>query len=144
MEQPPPGTHLCWHCATKQGLARDVDPDGLLRSSYQFEKFLKHTVLDSLCSHVSVFSDPSVSVYKDWVVNSMASGCVAFDSRGPSYVFVAGRQVGLEYKKGSFHTVGDSVKVVLPFDPFKVHAYPISSHVVTAKMCARCGAPVAG
>jgi hypothetical protein len=59
-------------------------------------------------------------------------------------VQLAGKEVGLTYKRGSFHTVGDSVKVVLPTNPEKVHAYPMSSHIIAAKQCATCGDQVTG
>src|SRR6266516_6378416 len=100
-----------------------------MSTEYQLGKYMKHTVLDPSLWVVSIFKDPTISAYENWVVNSMASGCVTFDSSGRhSYVFVAGREVGLTYKQGSFHTLGDAVRVVLPTDPGKVHAYPMSSH----------------
>ena len=114
-------------------------------TEYQLNKFIKHTVVDPLFRIASVFNDPRVKTYENWVVNSVASGCVVLNPNGvQAYVFVAGKEVGLTYKRGSFHTVGDSVKVVLPTDPKKVHAYPMSSHIIAAKKCATCGDPVAG
>ena len=119
-----------------------MDSSTLLSTDYQLEKFVKHHVLDPSQWVVSIFGDPAIGAYQNWVVNSVSSGCVTFDSRGYSYIFVAGREVGLTYKQGSFYTVGDAVKVVYPGDPGRVHAYPLSSHVVAAQSCARCGGPV--
>jgi hypothetical protein len=136
-------TYLCWKCATARGLAREIDPAWILSTPYQLEKFVKHTVLDPLRPRVSIFSDPSVSAYKNWVVNAYASACVSYPTIGQwSYIFAAGKEVGVEYKNGSFHTVGDAVKVVLPSQPGKVHAYPVSSHFLAARTCSVCGAPV--
>src|SRR5437660_8944466 len=141
-----PESHLCWRCASEKGLARDLDPATLLSTDYQLKKFVKHTVLQPPSSTWvinSVFKDPTINGYEKWVVNSVASGCVAIDPSGNhSYIFAAGREVGLTYKGGSFHTVGDAVKVVLPIDPGRIHAYPMSSHVIAAKTCSNCGEPV--
>ena len=118
-------TYLCWRCASEKGLARDIDPSTLMSTTYQLDKFVKHTVVDPIFRIASIFKDPRVKTYEGWVVNSVASGCVALDPNGAhAYIFVAGKEVGLTYKQGSFHTVGDSVKVVLPTDPKKIHAYP--------------------
>src|SRR6266481_2308497 len=133
-------TYLCWRCASKKGLARDIDPSMLMSTAYQLDKFAKHTVVDPIFRVASIFKDPRVNTYESWVVNSVASGCVALDPNGAyAYIFVAGKEVGLTYKNGSFHTVGDSVKVVLPTDPKKVHAYPMSSHTIAATKCAPSG-----
>jgi len=134
---------LCWRCASNKGLTREFDPSTLMQTEYQLKKFIKHTVPNPVFRLASVFKDPTIKTYQNWVVNSVASGCVTFDSAGRhAYVFVAGREVGVTYKHGSFHTVGDAVKVVLPTDPLKVHAYPMSSHVIVATVCSGCGAPL--
>jgi hypothetical protein len=138
-------TYLCWHCASEQGLAREINPTTLMNSEYQLAKFVKHTVVDPIFKLAGVFKDPQVSSYEKWVVNSVASGCVVLTPNSThEYVFLASQQVGVTYKHGSFHTAADAVKVVLPTSPEKVHAYPISSHVIAAKKCAKCGRPVAG
>jgi hypothetical protein len=136
-------THLCWVCATEKGLAHNLDPSTLLSTDYQLDKFIKHTVPSSNETLQSVFNDPTYQNYERWAVNAVASGCAVLDAHGhTAYVFLATREVGLTLKNGSFHTVGDAVKVVLAEDPFKVHAYPISSHVIVPVRCVRCGGPV--
>ena len=137
--------HLCYRCARAAGYSTNAETELLLESGYQLEKFLKHTRPPRIYQLNSLFSDPSTNAYRDYVVNGAAAGSVEIDSLNRvSFNWFAGTVIGATYKEGEFAFPDDGVKIVLPFDDDKIHAFPMSSTALTNAFCANCGVPIAG
>ncbi len=137
--------HLCWTCASAQGYLVNMAPEAALSSSYQLEKFVKHTTPTWAVGVNSVFADPSVEAYGRYVITSVASGSVALDYHGrPTFIWYAGETIGATYENGVYKMPNDAIKVVLPYDQQKVHGYSVSSVGYNVLPCASCGAPILG
>ncbi len=114
-------------------------------SNYQADKFIKHTRPDRIYSINSLFDDPSTNVYRDYVINSAAGGSVELDDFGrTNFVWVAGENVGLTYIDGELKGPADAIKLVLPFDSEKIHAFPFISIELEELACQICGAQILG
>ena len=56
--------NLCWLCAAVEGFLVAVDPNSLLGTSYQLEKFIKHHATPTWVTGVnSLFADPATATY---------------------------------------------------------------------------------
>lgn len=138
-------TYLCYRCARSAGYSTNAETELLLESDYQLEKFLKHTRPPRIYHLNSLFSDPSTNVYRDYVVNAAAAGSVEIDSLDRvNFIWLAGSVVGATYQEGKFDYSDDAVKIVLPFDDDRIHAFPMSSTSITNVSCAKCGRLIAG
>ena len=128
----------CHGCGAEMGYLRKPSTGGFLQSSYQLHKFMKHTIPSTVYDVASVFDDPSTQTYGDYMVNTLASGCVEIDDRNRrNIVWVAGKRVGMKFEKGVPVSSGDAVKLVLSTDPQKVHAYPVSSTTLSTRSCSK-------
>lgn len=138
--------NLCWQCSNSLGYSVGLDPATVLNSTYQLDKFVKHTRPMWTVSGInSVFSDPSTQAYAQYVVSSAASGSVALDRFGQaSFIWYAAVTVGATYKNGSYLFSNDAVKLVLPYQETKLHAYSVSSTGYNALRCFRCNEPILG
>lgn len=137
--------NLCWPCANDQGYLLKLAPADVLASTYQLDKFVKHTQPGWTVGVNSVFADPSTAAYANYVITSVASGSVALDRRGqPSFVWYAGQTIGATYDNGAYRFPNDAVKVVLPYNEQKIHAYSVTSTGYSALCCARCKTPILG
>lgn len=136
--------NLCWLCAAAEGFLVSVDPNSLWGTSYQLEKFIKHTATPTSVSGVnSLFSDPATVTYANYVTTTLASGSVAVDYLGrPSFVWYAGKDVGWTYENKAFKSPSDAVKVVLPYDATRIHAFPIPMGNYAASHCVKCSKPI--
>ncbi len=120
-----------------------INPNSLLVTSYQLEKFIEHHATPTRVKKVnSLFSDPATVAYVNYVTTTLASGSVAVDHRGPSFVWYAGKDVGWTYKDNVFTAPSDAVKVVLPYEKDRIHAYPIPVGTYAAVHCDKCGKPI--
>ena len=136
-------THLCYRCARGAGYSSDAETELLLESDYQVEKFMKHTRPHRIYHFNSLFDDPSSDAYRDYVLNGAAAGSVEIHPDGKvSFTWVAGTTLGATFQDGALLYPDDAVKIVLPFDEDKIHAYPVSSTGLTSAYCANCGAPI--
>lgn len=136
--------NFCWRCAAAEGYLASVDPNALLGTSYQLEKFIKHHATPTWVTGVnSLFSDPATVTYVNYVTTTLASGSVAVDDSGnPSFVWYAGKTVGLTYDNKVFRCPSDAVKVVLPYEKTRIHAYPVPVGDLAAARCDKCGVPI--
>lgn len=138
------GRNLCWLCSAAEGFLVPVDPNSLLGTSYQLEKFIKHHAMPTWVTGVnSLFADPATATYVNYVTTTLASGSVAMDYWGkPSFVWFAGETVGFTYENGIFRCPSNAVKVVLPHKETKIHAYPVPVGDYASTRCAECGQPI--
>lgn len=133
--------YYCHECSIKMGLLTNeiekIKPSG---TGYQLEKYYKHTVPPECSGTISIFEKDENKKYKEYFINSMASGCVEIDGHGrKNIVWVAGEKQGLMFKDGSLMNDVDCVKVVLPDDPKKIHAFPTGSNSLSTEICTKCG-----
>ncbi len=134
--------YYCHSCALAQSIYQPIEPDksNLTASQYQLGKFLKHTTPNSLVGTVSIFDDPSYDKYKLFTVNTSGTGSVERDFQGRiNIVWYAGKDIGITYVNGRFLTYGDTVKVVLHNNQFKIHSFPVDSFMYEKKKCKMCG-----
>jgi len=138
--------YFCHRCAVISGYLNTgcnahIDFTG---STYQLDKFIKHTVLPSSGSGlVSIFNDPSYESYSGYIVNTMASGSVEIDDQGrKNVIFYGSQSQGMRFVDGIPQEHNDTVKVVLPDNPAKVHVFPVSSSSIITEDCNSCGTNV--
>ncbi|MGC9307906.1 MAG: hypothetical protein ACP5FL_03920 [Thermoplasmatota archaeon] len=136
--------YYCHECGAKLGHGGPVDPERCFSSnSYQVDKYMKHTVPPSCSGMVSIFDDPDFQQYRDYIINTAASGCVEIDNKGrTNMVWYAGRENGFLFVDGELVSPTDAVKLVLREDEDKIHAFPTGSAEISTKRCALCGSPV--
>ena len=116
-----------------------------LASTYQLDKWIKHTKPTKVYDVNSIFASPSTGMYKGWFVSSSVSGSMEEDDLGrTNFIWFAGQQTGATYDKGVFSFPTDAVKLVLPHDADKIHAFPVSSTGYAADTCASCGRHILG
>ena len=133
----------CHRCGAKEGFLGKASSGGFLKSSYQLQKFMKHTIPSTGYNIASIFNDPSTQTYGDYIVNALASGCVEIDDRNRrNIVWGAGKPVGMLFEKGVPVLPEDAVKLVLSTDPQKIHAYPVSSTTLSTRSCSKCGGAI--
>jgi hypothetical protein len=116
-----------------------------LATPYQLEKFIKHHATPTWVTNGmnSLFSDPATATYVNYVITAVASGSVAVDyRRRPSFVWYAGETMGWTLEDGVFRCPSNAVKVVLPYEETKIHAYPVHAGDYAAVRCAKCREPI--
>jgi hypothetical protein len=140
--------YYCHQCASSTlGFVQPGNITSLSATSYQLGKFVEHTAPASsaLSKRVnSIFDDPSYSGYKNYIINTAASGWVEQDKQGRiNLAWYAGKKTGVEYHNGAFFAPADGVKVALSNNTFKIHGFPFTtpSKLKTAK-CKNCGASI--
>ena len=137
-------TYYCHNCGFFLGLLQPADPiTNFTGSVVTLQKFFKHTVPPSGPGIISIFEQPDYQTYKDYIVNTYASGSVERDDWGRvNIVWCAGRQTGFTYVNGVLQSPTDGVKLVLHTDPARIHAYPTGSVGFASQVCANCGRPI--
>jgi len=136
--------YYCHACARIESHVSPVIPGSGLgpANTYQLEKFMKHTTSTGVYALNSVFNDPSWPTYQNYLVAGAASGCLQIDDVGrKNLLFFAGKETGLTYQSGAYHTSCSGVIVVCSENASKIHAFP-SSIPAESQVCARCGIPV--
>ena len=137
--------YYCHQCAISGSLVRPVSSSSLTDTLYKADKFIKHTPpsASAVYSINSVFNDSTYQTYESYVVNAAASGFLEIDNRGrKNIIWFVGSQVGVEYHNGVFVAPTDGVKLVLPEDESKLHAFSIGSSPLQSRSCASCGKPI--
>ena len=138
-------TYYCRQCADHLKIIDTsisaIEPTG---SPYQLEKFMKHTLPGHYKKWTtsSIFKDPAFATYSDWIVHTLASGCVEVDARNRvNHLYFAGEETGYSYdptgKKVNYPESG--VKVVLHDNDDRIHAFSINPTIDTTSLCANCG-----
>jgi hypothetical protein len=126
-----------------RGLVIPANPVSLTGTSYQLGKFIKHTAPTGTYPLNSIFDDPTYSTYCDYVVTGTASGYLEMDNNNrKSFTWYAGQRTGAEYQNGVFVAPTSGVKIVLPENDSKLHAFPIAASPNSISYCAYCGKPL--
>ena len=135
---------FCRDCAVSTNLIPSASPACLLGTTYQLDKFLKHTIPASWSNVHSIFNDKSYQGYENFIVSTSASGCVEIDNLGRvNVLWVAGKDIGVTYQNGVPVCLADTVKVVMTKEKYKVHAYPTGSAAdLQSEKCHSCGCPI--
>lgn len=132
--------YYCHECADTLRLLPNPPGGKVVRTPYQYGKHLKHTAPNSTYSIQSIFSDSSTSAYANYLVNAMLAGAVEIDEQGrKNIIWCAGRETGFQYQSGKLVRPSDAVKVVLPINTDKVHAFPENSTSFSTAICCQCG-----
>lgn len=137
--------YYCHKCSVELGHLNTGSTQHLnfTGSTYQLDKFIKHTLPPMQSGLVSTFSDPSYSNYRNYIVNTVASGSTEFDQYGrKNIIYYAARENGVSFRDGVAQNTTDVVKVVLPHLHDKIHAYPVNSSDLITKNCKVCGTNV--
>ena len=133
--------YFCHNCSVALGVVNPEIPETLTGTSYQLEKYIKHTAPTGTYSINSVFSDPSYDRYRDYVVTTTLSGSACIDDRGrTNLLYFAGKEIGATYKDGQLLVQADTVVVVFHDDEWKLHAFPDDSGKYRPANCQNCGA----
>lgn len=136
-------TYYCHSCSTSLGIVQPDVPEPLFATSYQLEKFIKHTAPTGIYTLNSVFLDPSSDIYREFIVTTTVSGSAQIDDRGRiNMIWFAGSPVGATIQDGKLITPADAIVVVFHDDKWKIHAYPTPSVGFGYEHCTRCGAPI--
>jgi len=107
------------------------------------EKFYKHTVPPTCSGLISIFDEPSYENYKNYILYTVASGCIEVDDMGrENIIWTAGKKTGFTFKDGVLQCPTDAIKVVLNTTDQKIHAFPVGSQSLGTETCAICGKPI--
>ena len=136
--------YYCHSCASSMGELANICSSGPFSSTYQLDKYIKHTVPDSSYSYQSIFHDKSATLYREAIVSAACAGSVEFDDQGRKNIIVVATtgSIGCTFQRGVFIQSNDTIKVVLSSDPNRVHAFTESSTRYSMAMCNKCGTPV--
>lgn len=138
--------YYCHSCSVKCGFLNpgSVDHFNFTGSTYLLDKFVKHTIPPKSGNLVTIFSDPSYEAYKNYTINTMASGSTMIDQMGrKNIIWYASKDIGLTFLNGVPHTGStDVVKVVLSDDSTKIHTFPTTSENIITGTCKTCGTNV--
>jgi hypothetical protein len=117
-----------------------VDVTRLTETEYQLEKYLKHTAPTSAYLFNTVFPSPGSATYADYVIAAVNSGHVEIDAKERiNIIYVASSTTGMALSAGRFIGPTDAVKLVLPHDEERLHAFPILVEDIEPLPCDRCG-----
>lgn len=133
--------YYCHECALKLGLITNHDNTNFTGSfSPQLEKFIKHTQPLHYYNINSIFDKIDYLDYKDYIVNTLASGSVEIDNKNrTNIVWVAGKTTGVAIINNQLDIPVDAVKVVLQDDVLKIHAFATGSLGLRQETCIECG-----
>lgn len=135
--------YFCHVCSSALGLVTPANPASLTGTYYQLEKYIKHTAPTGTYPINSIFDDPSYATYSGYIVTGTISGLMEIDDIGrKNFIWYAGQQTGAEYLNGVFVAPTSGVKIVLPEDDAKLHAFPITAQPGLINYCANCGKPL--
>lgn len=135
--------YYCHGCAAILGSLRQPPTDKLIVSSYQLEKYIKHTVPDPRYHIQSVFSTPSTQLYAEYIIESITAGSIEVDDYDrKNIIWVAGERTGFLFNYGQLVQPQDAVKIVLFHDDARMHAYSANSTSFTGTTCDICGEQV--
>lgn len=132
--------YFCYSCAVS-GLITPAVPASLTGTAYQLGRFVKHTMPTGTYSVNSIFDDPTYDKYKSYIVTGSVSGFLEIDHlRRKNLIWYAGEQTGAEYRNGIYVAPTNGVKIVLPEDTSRLHAFPIQEQPGLINYCQICGA----
>ena len=96
----------------------------MTNTTYQADKFIKHTTPSSIYIKNTIFLDTSTQRYDTLFVDTKNSGFVEIDTNNrTNIIFYVGKPIGYQASTQSPFYVTDSAKLVLSSDPNKSHLY---------------------
>lgn len=126
-----------------QGLVKPANPISLTGTSYQLGKFIKHTAPTGTYPLNSIFNDPTYDMYSGYIVTGTMSGLLEIDNYGrKNFIWYAGETTGAKYRNGIYVAPTNGIKIVLPEDSTRLHAFPILAQPNVINYCLNCGAPL--
>lgn len=134
--------HYCHRCSINLGhlTTRGTENLNLTGSTYLLDKFIKHTLPPTRSGIISIFSDPSYENYKNYTVNTIASGSTIIDQYNRvNVVWYSNQDNGVSYLNGIPQSNTDVCKTVLHHDETKIHSFPVKSTDLITKSCDNCG-----
>lgn len=134
--------HYCHQCSIKLGylITGGAENLNLTGSTYLLDKFIKHTLPPTQSGVISIFSDPSYNNYKNYTVNTIASGSTIIDQYNRvSVVWYSNQDNGVSYLNGIPQSNTDVCKTVLHHDDTKIHSFPVQSTDLITMNCDNCG-----
>ena len=136
--------YYCHPCASSMGELTNIHSSAPTASTYQIEKYFKHTIPSSSYNIQSIFDNPSTKLYKEAIVKASCAGSVEYDDEGRKNIIVVGStgRIGCSFQNGRFVGENDMIKVVLSTNPEKIHTYTESSTKYSTAFCHKCGQPV--
>ena len=130
------------HSCSVSGLVTPAMPASLTGTSYQLEKFIKHTAPTGTYPINSIFDDPTYDTYSGYIVTGTISGLLEIDNGRKNFIWYAGKYTGVEYRNGIYIAPTNGVRIVLPEAATKIHAYPIQAQPGSINYCLKCGVPL--
>lgn len=135
--------YYCHECSVKVGYIQNINSElNFTGSSYQLDKFLKHTLPSESTGYNTVFNSKEYDDYKYGVINTMASGSVEILNGKKNIVMAVGKTIGVAYQHGQIQYPVDAFKLVLYEDENKMHLYPSGSAGFVNTNCEKCGKPI--
>lgn len=132
--------YYCHECSVNAGYLQNVNSEiNFTGSSYQLDKFLKHTLPSESTNYYTIFDSQEYDNYKDGVINTIASGSVEIFNGQKNIVYAAGKIIGVAYNYGQMQYPVDAFKLVLYENEERVHLYPSGSAGFTNATCELCG-----
>jgi hypothetical protein len=111
-----------------------------LGTAYQEEKFQKHTKGDPTAPVNSTFDDEDRGTYQLEIARALDAGSCQVDQFGRRNIFyAANRPTGTTATKAGGEVTVSGLKIVLPDEQAKIHAFPYGSPEIPTKRCSRCG-----
>jgi hypothetical protein len=135
----------CHNCAKNQGWMNSAYLTDITGTPYQDDKLKKYTQQPTgyPIHPISIYNDPSPNNISGLMWSAFAFGCCEIDDQGrENLVWDAGKQVGTTRQSGVPDRMDNSVKIVLPNDPQKQHAFPTASTLIQSGYCLICGQPL--
>jgi hypothetical protein len=140
-----PSQFYCHSCAISLGHIQPISSitPNLTGSSYQFGKFMKHTMPNSYNGLLSIFDRPEYADYQNYTVSGALSGCCEIDIQGrTNLIWYAGRHVGMTFQNGKYFCPDDAIKVVLHHDHTLIHTFPVNYELHYINRCIECDLPI--
>lgn len=134
--------YYCNQCTINLGLINLRNGLNFTGTTDQFTKFIKHTVYNPLGPGIiSVFNSPSYSDYYSYIYDTLRGGSTEFDYNNKKNILLPkSTGIGITFMNGvSSNTLASFVKVVLPDNDKKIHAFPIIDNNLSMKPCYECG-----
>jgi hypothetical protein len=124
------------------GHLADVYSSCPLQSTYQLDKYIKHTAPHSVSTSqplLSLFANPATSQYKDYIVTALNAGAVRIDDKGrKNFIYAAGRRTGFSYEYSVPVKPVDGILVVLTSLSAKIHGFPTATSSLRTERCFDC------
>ena len=137
--------YYCYECAISNGLIFPVDADSLnlTGTTYQLDKYVKHTTPSTQKGLVTIFDRPDYEKYRSYIVTGTISGMLEIDDISrKNFVWYGGYQTGFEIINGNYIAPVSGIKIVCSEDDQQIHAFPVEGVSGLIYNCMICGKPL--